>query len=1089
MAKLPNILKYIMWPLRIIVVLAVVLFLLLLGGTWWLATEDGKSYVNNLIKTELSDSIGYDVLAEGISLQFPLTATVAKLSVADKDGIWLEANNIAVHLIPTPTIQEHLIIRKIAMDSLKLFRVPNPINVESSGEKSNMAVSLLGSEIKQITLAKAITGLEDDAVLSLEASADINPLLDQIALKAKSHIQSGVPEVRGGDVLVNVEYNTKTSLVKISEAKLAHQNFEISSEGNINLVNNELNVALKSSSLDIAKWIKNVSGKADIDAQITGTIEKPNLVSTIKSSGVIYKEKPIPDAITQITAVKNKEEISGALNVQSPDVGDLKTDYKWASPNLKLENIIANYLKNSATGNVELNTDSMLASGKIEAKIPAIEDFAEYLPQPVSGKANIIATLTVKNDKQALAAIADVQNLEVQNTKIQTLHAEANFSDIQTAMPDSVKANLTNAKYENIAVNKATVTATNKDKIWNANLAADGNANQPFNIKTAATISEKKQNWKAVFSSLIGTYGKTTFNSADKITVDYSAAKQALSAPKLRINNSSFAIDATKDSKAISANASASNIALADFIADTPKQLQNSRAGFTLKISGAPASPVADLKIDVTGIKLHDGLKDSSIKATAKVEKGQAVIAAITNDSTGLRSNLNATIPVIFSIDPFAVSVVEKSPLKANADFAFDISALADIFLPPEQVLKGKADGKLAVTGTVEKPLISGTVKFTDGSYSYLPLGVNLQKIGATITANNRSFNLSQFYAEDVNGKPLNATGNADLTSMESFAYNLKVNMKKLALINHQNAHATISGDISMKGSNSDSMLSGDLISDELTINIPEQFASTVPQLNVVETIPHAKQLKPKDPQTSSPIKLDIKWQADNKVFVRGRGVDAELKGNLAVTGDATNPEIVGKLTTIRGRYEEFGKKFKLKTAELIFEGDIPPSPFLNIVASSTVDGTEIMPTISGPVLEPALTIESTPTLPEDEALSLLLFGKDPTKISPVQAGQLAQSLAKLSGRAGSGFDPLGKARDLLGLDDLKVNSGNTAADTSVGVGKYIGDNIYLEIERGAESSSSKARVEVEVTPSISVESSTGATGDSNVGVNWKHDY
>lgn len=85
----------------------------------------------------------------------------------------------------------------------------------------------------------------------------------------------------------------------------------------------------------------------------------------------------------------------------------------------------------------------------------------------------------------------------------------------------------------------------------------------------------------------------------------------------------------------------------------------------------------------------------------------------------------------------------------------------------------------------------------------------------------------------------------------------------------------------------------------------------------------------------------------------------------------------------------------------------------------------------------------------------------------------------------------MGKARDLLGVDNVSINDNkeNTTNAATIGVGKYIGDNIYLELERGAQIGSSKARVEVKAAPHIFIESVAGETGDRGIGVNWKYDY
>lgn len=87
--------------------------------------------------------------------------------------------------------------------------------------------------------------------------------------------------------------------------------------------------------------------------------------------------------------------------------------------------------------------------------------------------------------------------------------------------------------------------------------------------------------------------------------------------------------------------------------------------------------------------------------------------------------------------------------------------------------------------------------------------------------------------------------------------------------------------------------------------------------------------------------------------------------------------------------------------------------------------------------------------------------------------------------------NPLDVISNMVGVDRVKVKSGLGEEDTlpSVGVGKKFGDALYLEIERGIDPLSSKARMEMEVAPRLSLESATGAAGDSSVGVNWKHNY
>jgi translocation and assembly module TamB len=87
-------------------------------------------------------------------------------------------------------------------------------------------------------------------------------------------------------------------------------------------------------------------------------------------------------------------------------------------------------------------------------------------------------------------------------------------------------------------------------------------------------------------------------------------------------------------------------------------------------------------------------------------------------------------------------------------------------------------------------------------------------------------------------------------------------------------------------------------------------------------------------------------------------------------------------------------------------------------------------------------------------------------------------------------FDFMDRTRRLMGVDELNIKqSDDKNAETAVSVGKYMSDNIYVEVEKGLGANTGKASVEIELTPHISVETDVGANGESGVGVNWKWDY
>jgi translocation and assembly module TamB len=160
----------------------------------------------------------------------------------------------------------------------------------------------------------------------------------------------------------------------------------------------------------------------------------------------------------------------------------------------------------------------------------------------------------------------------------------------------------------------------------------------------------------------------------------------------------------------------------------------------------------------------------------------------------------------------------------------------------------------------------------------------------------------------------------------------------------------------------------------------------------------------------------------------------------------------------------------------------------LNIVATAEAGDLTAIVRVTGPASAPEFAFESEPSLPQDEVLSRLLFNRPVSEIGPVQAAQLAFAVNRL--RGGGGLDVLGEIRQGLGLDTLDVVTGDTPEDgTSVRAGRYLSDDVYLELERGTGPQSGRARIEVEILPNVSVEADTGEDARSGIGLKWKYDY
>ena len=228
---------------------------------------------------------------------------------------------------------------------------------------------------------------------------------------------------------------------------------------------------------------------------------------------------------------------------------------------------------------------------------------------------------------------------------------------------------------------------------------------------------------------------------------------------------------------------------------------------------------------------------------------------------------------------------------------------------------------------------------------------------------------------------------------------------------------------------------------------------------------------------------LDLTVRAENRIFVRGRGLDAELGGNLRLRGTTSDIVPVGQFDLIRGRLDLLGRRLDLTEGSVALRGSF--DPVVRFVATTRVEDTEITITIEGPASSPELVIGSVPDLPQDEALSFFLFGRSVTELSALQAVQLAAAIRTLSGSGGLGLTD--QLRSGLGVSDLDIG---TADDGTIEAraGAYLGENLYSDVTVGADGKT-EINLNLTVNPNVTVRGRLGSDGTSGIGVYFERDY
>ena len=117
------------------------------------------------------------------------------------------------------------------------------------------------------------------------------------------------------------------------------------------------------------------------------------------------------------------------------------------------------------------------------------------------------------------------------------------------------------------------------------------------------------------------------------------------------------------------------------------------------------------------------------------------------------------------------------------------------------------------------------------------------------------------------------------------------------------------------------------------------------------------------------------------------------MSGQLAVGGSPSAPAVTGGFTMRRGTFSLGSRRLTFSKGVVTLDNLNTIDPRLDFLATTTANSATIGVAITGTAREPKLEITSTPSMPPDEAMALLIFGKPASQLGASELVQVAQAL------------------------------------------------------------------------------------------------
>ena len=410
-----------------------------------------------------------------------------------------------------------------------------------------------------------------------------------------------------------------------------------------------------------------------------------------------------------------------------------------------------------------------------------------------------------------------------------------------------------------------------------------------------------------------------------------------------------------------------------------------------------------------------------------------------------------------------------RRALNGTLDMDLNDLRFISLFAPQLQENTGKIESSLKLQGNLENPVILGHVKLIDGSTELPALGTKLEAINLEVSDLRDSNRLKLHGTLQSDGGTAELKGWLDPINRRA---ELSLNGHNVQAIATQDIQAWLSPDMTIE-------MSAERVSLRGAINVPK---AQITQARVKAAAPISDDVvildasKPDEaaPQTSRYIMdTNLRFTLGDDVELDMYGFRGRLLGSVQLEDDGQRAvRATGGIQVATGRYRLYGQDLNINRGSLVYSGGPVNNPGLDLRLSRKVDEVTVGAKVSGTLNEPRFTLFSDPDMPESSQLSYLMFGRPPGSGSSASEQELLfKAAALLTMKQGNLIAE--NLTEVLQVDELGLESGDTLGGTSLYIGKYLTPRLYVKYGVGLLESANAFLIRYRLSRNWSFETTT----------------
>ncbi|MGB5306129.1 MAG: translocation/assembly module TamB domain-containing protein [Gammaproteobacteria bacterium] len=413
----------------------------------------------------------------------------------------------------------------------------------------------------------------------------------------------------------------------------------------------------------------------------------------------------------------------------------------------------------------------------------------------------------------------------------------------------------------------------------------------------------------------------------------------------------------------------------------------------------------------------------------------------------------------------------DQTAIASDFQLHFADQGLVSLFVPSLSTSKGQMDAELAIGGTLGDPLLSGNATLKNAEVSLPQIGIQLKDVNMQASGAGNTIDLQGSVTSGAGVAVV--TGALEIRQGAPFSMDLSLTGDNVQVVNIPEAMALASPDLKLSLREKRLDITGAVRIPDAQIRLRElkgvaRESGDLVLVRQEEVIPQADKY-----QVFSRVNVIL----DDKVSFDGFGLSGKLAGKVEILeqpGKVTRGQ--GELNIIDGQYKLYGTELDIEKGRLVFAGGPIGNPGLEMRVVRKTGDVLAGVRVTGTAETPKLNLFSDPAMEQSDVLSYLLLGIPTSKASGAQGAALSGAAASLGLTGGDWLaNKLGGA---FGLEEMRIESGESVEESSLVLGKYLSPRMYISYAVGLFDQLNTFRIRYSLSKRWAVQTEAGvATG------------